>query len=126
MDMSTLLCPNLRMLWKRTVPVQIWCRYSQYLLVQIDHSCAPAARLRRGIAKTPDKRTPGQHGAHNLALDANPTAVNDAQGTQSESMRFNEVFLHNGLHVPRRDCVKIEHVCDGNAKGIGVVEFHAH
>src|ERR1035441_7428118 len=44
-----------------------------------------------------------KHGADHLALRSDPPPVDDPQGAVAHPLRFDEVFFHNGAHVPRRD-----------------------
>jgi hypothetical protein len=49
--------------------------------------------------------------------------VDDAEGSESETVGFGEVFLDDGLDVARGDGVEVEDVGDGDADWL-VVEFH--
>ena len=53
-----------------------------------------------------------------IALHADAAAVDDAERPKTQAVGFEQVFLHHGLDVARRDGVQIEDVSDGNADGL--------
>src|SRR5215213_6140514 len=55
-----------------------------------------------------------EDGAHHLTLHTDAFAVNDPDGPEAFFMRESQVFLDDQFHVPRRNCVQIEHVSDLN------------
>jgi hypothetical protein len=82
---------------------------------------SPAARFRGRVPESVNKFAACEHGADNLALDADTAAVNDAKGTKSEAARLEQVLLDDSFYISRRDAVQVEDVRDGNAYGVVTV-----
>ena len=57
----------------------------------------------------------GQNRTHHLALHPYAASVDDPQRLEPQPVRLAKVFLHDRLHIARRNAVQIENIRDGNA-----------
>ena len=81
---------------------------------------APPAGFRGGVAEALDKRRTGENGPDHLALDADPTPMDNPQGLEAEPVRFAEVLLDDRLHVAWRNGVKVEDIGNRNSDRFAV------
>src|SRR4051794_37010982 len=84
-------------------------RYSQ-----THNRCAPAARLRRSIAKRLNRRRACEDLTDRFALHADSPAVDDPDITKAAFVGFFEITLYRGLDVAWLECMEVEDICDRN------------
>jgi hypothetical protein len=94
------------------------------VLSECHYGGAPTSGLCRRVVELGHQGCPGEHGTDGFALHTDTAPMNDAQGAMAQPVGLNDVFFHNGTHVPRRDAVQVEHVGNGNSDGRVVLWLH--
>ena len=70
-----------------------------------------------------DKRSSGQHGAHDFTLHSDSPPVDDAECFQAQPVGLLEIRLNDFFDFLRPHSVQVKDVSDGNAQWF-VVVFH--
>ncbi len=86
-------------------------------LSQRDERSSPASGFRGRVAVREDERRASQHSAHNFPLHADPPPVDDAQGFQTQAVRFLEISFDSCPDLLGLQGMEVKDITDRDADG---------
>jgi len=90
---------------------------------QVDDRGAPATCLAGRVLEVGNEFGSGEDGADHLPLDADSAAMDNAEGSKSETVGFGQILLNDCLHIAGWYGMQVEDVGDWDADGL-VGRFH--